>query len=242
MTAETSSAMAQPDPARSPAAVAHPARQHQRSEHTSRVPRARARTGTGPVRDDLAVVHLVTRASDGDKQAWDALIERYAPLIWSICRQYRLGDADADDAAQRVWLQLVNHLDGLRDPTALPGWLSTTAHRECSRVRRTAARPDTTGYVVDADTLPDERTTAADQELLKAERHAALREAFAALPLSGQRLLAMLTADPPVPYAEISAMLGIPVGSIGPTRRRYLGKLRRHPAIAALIDPDSDIA
>jgi DNA-directed RNA polymerase specialized sigma24 family protein len=109
-------------------------------------------------------------------------------------------------------------------------------------VRRAAARPDMAGYVLDAETLPDERATAADQELLKAERHAALREAFAALPQSGQRLLAMLTADPPVPYAEISARLGIPVGSIGPSRLRYLGKLRRHPAIAALIDPDSDTA
>ena len=242
MTAETSGAAAQPDSARSPAAAAHLARQHQRSEHTSRAPRARARTGAEPVRDDVAVAHLVTRASNGDKQAWDAMIERYAPLIWSICRRYRLGDADADDTAQRVWLHLVNHLDDLRDPAALPGWLSTTARRECGRVRRAAARPDAAGYAPDADTLPDERAMTADQELLKAERHAALREAFAALPQSGQRLLAMLTADPPVPYAEISARLGIPVGSIGPRRRRYLGKLRRHPAIAALIDPGSDTA
>ena len=103
-----------------------------------------------------------------------------------------------------------------------------------------AARPDTAGYVLDAQILPDEQAATADQELLKAERHAALREAFASLPLSGQRLLAMLTADPPVPYAEISARLGIPVGSIGSTRRRYLRKLSRHPAIAALIDPGSD--
>jgi RNA polymerase sigma factor (sigma-70 family) len=232
--------MAQPDPARPPAAAAHPGRQHQRSEHTSRAPRARARTGAEPARDDLTVVHLAARASNGDRQAWDALVERYAPLIWSICRRYRLGDADAGDAAQRVWLHLLNHLNDLRDPAALPGWLSTTARRECSWVLRAAARPDTAAYVLDADTLPDERTATVDQELLKAERHAALREAFAALPLSGQRLLAMLTTDPPVPYAEISARLGIPVGSIGPTRRRYLGKLRRHPAIAALIDPGSD--
>jgi RNA polymerase sigma factor (sigma-70 family) len=242
MTAETSGVRAQPYPARSPAAVAHPARQQQRSEHASRVPRACARTGAEPARDDPAVVHLVTRASNGDRQAWDALVERYAPLIWSICRRYRLGDADADDAAQRVWLHLVNHLDGLRDPAALPGLLSTTARRECGRVRRAAARPDTARYALDAETLPDERAMMADQELLEAERHAALREALAALPQSGQRLLAMLTADPPVPYAEISARLGIPVGSIGPTRRRYLGKLRRHPAIAALINPDSDPA
>ena len=232
MTAETRAAV-QPCPA-------HPARQYQPSAHTSRVPRAPARTGAEPARDEGAVVHLVTQARNGDRQAWDALVERYAPLIWSTCRRYRLKDTDAHDAAQSVWLHLLNHLDDLRDPAALPGWLSTTARRECSRVRRAAARPDTAGYVLDAATLPDEQAATADQELLKAERHAALREAFAALPLSGQRLLTMLTTDPPVPYAEISARLGIPVGSIGPTRRRYLGKLRRHPAIAALIDPGSD--
>jgi DNA-directed RNA polymerase specialized sigma24 family protein len=75
-----------------------------------------------------------------------------------------------------------------------------------------------------------------DQELLVAERHAALREAFAHLPADGQRLMTLLTADPPVPYAEISSRLGIPVGSIGPNRARCLDKIRRHPAVAALID------
>ncbi|HEX7269406.1 MAG TPA: hypothetical protein VF256_18565, partial [Streptosporangiaceae bacterium] len=72
-----------------------------------------------------------------------------------------------------------------------------------------------------------------------AERHAALREAFTCLPPSGQQLIAMLIQDPPVPYAQISAELGIPVGSIGPTRRRCLDKLRSHPAIAALIDAET---
>jgi len=59
--------------------------------------------------DDPAVSDLVTRARDGDQQAWDALVERHAPLIWSICRRYRLGGADAEDAAQAVWLRLVDH-------------------------------------------------------------------------------------------------------------------------------------
>ena len=96
MTAETASAMAQPDPARSPAAAAasRPPAPAQRTHR--RVPRARARTGAEPVRDDPAVVHLATRASNGDSQAWDALVERYAPLIWSICRRYRLGDTGRD--------------------------------------------------------------------------------------------------------------------------------------------------
>jgi DNA-directed RNA polymerase specialized sigma24 family protein len=85
------------------------------------------------------------------------------------------------------------------------------------------------------ENMSAEQTPTAEDELLIAERNAALREAFARLPLDCQRLLALLIADPPVPYTEISARLGIAVGSIGPNRRRYLDKLRRDPAIARLI-------
>ncbi len=194
------------------------------------------------VRDDLVVTDLVTRARGGDKPAWDALVERYAPLIWSICRRHRLGAADADDVAQSVWLHLVDQLDKIRDPAALPGWLATTARRECLRVLRAARGPLAAGYVLDAEILPDERAGTAEQELLAAERHAALREAFLTLPPCGQQLIALLIQDPPVPYTEISARLGIPVGSIGPNRSRCLDKLRRYPAIAALINADAETA
>ena len=190
------------------------------------------------MRDDPVVTDLVTRARNGDKQAWDALVERYAPLIWSICRRHRLGDADAEDVGQSVWLQLVDQLDRVRDPAALPGWLATMTRRECLRVLRAVRGPLAAGYVLDAETIPDEQAGTAEQELLAAERHAALREAFRDLPPGGQQLIALLIEDPPVPYAEISARLGIPVGSIGPTRGRCLDKLRRHPAIAALINAD----
>ena len=188
------------------------------------------------VRAGPPVNDLVTRAGKGDKQAWDALVERYAPLIWSICRRHRLGQADADDVGQSVWLRLLDQLDRVREPAALPGWLSTTTRRECLRVLSAAQGPHATIYALDVESLPDQQAGTADQELLAAERHAALRAAFTQLPPNGQQLLALLTADPPTPYADISAQLGIPVGSIGPTRSRYLDKIRRHPAIAALIN------
>jgi RNA polymerase sigma factor (sigma-70 family) len=191
---------------------------------------------------DQPVTDLVTRARNGDKRAWDALVERYAPLIWSICRRYRLDGADADDVGQSVWLRLVDHLGNLRDPAALPGWLATTTRRECDRVLRAARGPLTAGHLPDWETLPCEQATTADQELLTAERHAALRQALLELPPDCQQLIALLTADPPVPYAQISARLGIPVGSIGPTRRRCLDKLRRHPAITALINAEAEAA
>ncbi len=240
MTAEACSTTAQPDPARSPAAVAHSPMQHRHSGHASRSAVHLCETGANPVRD--APTELVARARSGDKRAWDALVDRYSPLIWSICRRHRLGGAVAEDVGQNVWLRLVDQLDRIRDPAALPGWLATTTRRECLRVLHETRAPLAAGYVPDASSLPDERAGTAEQHLLVAERHAALREAFMDLPPSGQRLIALLIEDPPVSYAEISTRLGIPVGSIGPTRARYLDKLRRHPAVAALIDADGSAA
>jgi RNA polymerase sigma factor (sigma-70 family) len=185
---------------------------------------------------DPMVIDLVARARSGDGRAWDALVDRYAPLVWSVCRKYQLGRADADDVAQSVWLHLVDHLDQIRDAAALPGWLATTTRRECWRVMRTSRAPHTIFFEPNADHRRDEHAGAPEQQLLATERHAAVRDAFTHLPPAGQRLFALLMADPPLPYAEISAKLGMPVGSIGPTRSRYLDKIRRYPAIAALID------
>jgi RNA polymerase sigma factor (sigma-70 family) len=182
--------------------------------------------------NDQPVTDLVTRARNGDSKAWDELVERYAPLIWSICRRHRLADADARDV----------QLGTLRDPAALPGWLATTTRRECGRVLCAARGPLAAGYPLDAETIPDEQAATAEQEVLAAERHAALHEALLDLPMDCQRLIVLLIADPPVPYAEISARLGIPVGSIGPTRRRYLDKLRQHQAVAALITAETQTA
>ena len=189
------------------------------------------------MRDDPTVKRLVTRARKGDRQAWDVIVDRYAPLIWSICRRYQISGPAAEDVVQHVWLHLVESLNDLRDPAALPGWISTTTRRECCRIRRVQ------GLVADdtqvLENLPDGHAKTVEHELLTAERHATLREAFARLPLPFQRLLALLVADPPVPYAEISARLGIPVGSIGPNRSRSLDRLRRDPAIVRLINAEA---
>jgi RNA polymerase sigma factor (sigma-70 family) len=192
--------------------------------------------------DEPSVTDLVARAKSGDQQAWDALVERYAPLVWSICRRYRLDGIDADDVGQNVWLRLVDQLDRIREPAALPGWLVTTTQRECLRALRAARGPHAAWQMLEDESIPDEQTGMAEHELLTAERHAALREAFSCLPPCSQRLLALLIEDPAVPYAQISVTLGIPVGSIGPMRSRCLDKLRRHPAIAALINAESDRA
>ena len=196
--------------------------------------------GAEPLRDH-PVTALVMRARNGDQLAWDALVERYAPLIWSLCRRYRLDGADAADVGQNVWLQLVNHLGKIRDPAALPGWLATTTRRECQRVLNKAQAPHAALHAPDADTIPDDQANMVEH-VLAAERHAALREALTRLPLRDQQLIALLIKDPPMPYAQISARLGTPVGSIGPNRRRCLDKLRHHPAIAKLISAETQTA
>ncbi len=185
--------------------------------------------------EDL-ITDLVVQARTGDQRAWDALVERFAPLIWSIARRHDLSRVEAEDVGQVVWLRLVDQLGKIRDPAALPGWLATTAQRECIRVARTASRLSVGTQLPDLEDILDERAEPVDHDLLGAERDAALRAAAARLPLACQQLLTLLMADPPVSYAEISDRLGIAVGCIGPTRRRCLDRLRRDPAIAALID------
>ena len=187
--------------------------------------------------DRPPVTALVTRAANGDQRAWDALVERYAPLIWSICRRYQLAGADANDVGQTVWFQLLDHLGELREPAMVASWLATTTRRECARARREAREPQAAGQVLDAESISDAQTPTPEQELLAAERDAVLREAFARLPYCCQQLIALLTGDQPLSDAQISAQLGMPAGSIGSRRGRCLGKLRRDPAIAALLNP-----
>ena len=88
------------------------------------------------MRDDPSVIALVARVRDGDQEAWDEIVERYSPLVWSICVRYRLSRQDIDDVGQSVWLLLVEQIGSLREPAALPGWLATTTRRECLRVLR----------------------------------------------------------------------------------------------------------
>lgn len=187
------------------------------------------------MRDDPSVVALVTRARAGDKAAWDEIVERYAPLVWSICVAFRLSRADADDVGQTVWLSLVEQLPRLREPAALPGWLATATRRECLRCAHGAERRQRLGLRLDQEALADEHAPAPDRNLLDAERNAALMAGLRQLGGRCRELLAMLMREPPVSYAEIGAKLSMPVGAIGPTRARCLAKLRRTPSVAALI-------
>lgn len=176
---------------------------------------------------------LVSSAREGDQDAWDAIVERYLPLVCALVRRHRLSEADGDDVCQTVWLRLVEHLDTLREPEALPGWISTTTRNECLRLL--AARKRMTPVdPMDSGSLGGVTEDMSAVEVVALEERQALREGLAELPAGRRELLVMLLADPPIPYAEISERLGIPVGSIGPTRARALDQLRNTRALRAL--------
>jgi RNA polymerase sigma factor (sigma-70 family) len=170
------------------------------------------------------VARLVGRAAEGDLHAWERLVDQYARLIWSITAEYKLVESDAADVFQTTWLRLLEHIDRLDYPDRVSSWLAVTARHECLR-SLAAHKRVTLGH--DHDEL-DVAANApeVDERLLADERAQVVREAMSRLPRRWQRLLEMLMADPPASYAEISDQLGLPVGSIGPTRGRCLARLR----------------
>lgn len=168
---------------------------------------------------------LVRRAAEGDKWAWERLVDQFGRLIWSITRDFRLPESDASDVFQATWLRLLEHIDRLEYPARVGSWIATTARHEC--LRCVAGRKKVL-LVQDHSALSDALAHApeADEGLLAAERAVAVRDAMSLLPSRWQRMLELLMADPPASYAEISDQLGLPVGSIGPTRGRCMERLR----------------
>lgn len=165
---------------------------------------------------------LATAAKRSEPGAWDALVRRYARRVTSIARSRGLSEADAADVSQTVWLRLLEHLDRIRDPERIGSWLATTAHHEAIRLGRQRQR---TAPVDDLDFLMDDscdHPTGVEAE----ERATWVRAALTTLPHRQQVLLEALMADPQPSYIEVSANLGIPVGSIGPSRQRSLRALR----------------
>lgn len=193
--------------------------------------------GGAGVDDEVSpVTALVVAAADGDQQAWSELVSRYAPLLVSVIRRFRLTPSETEDVAQTVWLRLVGHLDRLQEPRAMPGWIITTARREALRYLSSGRRLQSN------DPLdPEFQAIAADlaepdEGLVRAERHEALLAGLAELPGRQRDLLLLLLEDPRPSYGEITERTGIPAGSIGPTRARALERLRRSPRIRAYVE------
>ena len=169
---------------------------------------------------------LVRRAAGGDQEAWDKLVRGHAGLVWTVARLHGLSSSDAADVSQFTWLRLVEHIRGLREPERLAAWLATTARRESRRVARRAALQVPTEDLDRSGTGGDDPP--ADSRVLLAERDARLWEAFGRLTPRCRELLGLLLmTDDDLSYAEVGGILGMPVGSIGPTRARCLACLQR---------------
>ncbi|WP_236008476.1 RNA polymerase sigma factor [Actinomadura physcomitrii] len=169
------------------------------------------------LQDDTSA--LVARARAGDGAAWERLVERYTGLLWSIARAHGLGDADAGDVVQTSWLRLVERIDALDDPSAAGCWLAATARNECRGLARRRTR--------DLALMPFGARAASgpDEVAVARERLGRVGAALEVLPRRCRTLLRMFAQA--ASYAELAAALGVPVGSVGPTRARCLAALRR---------------
>ncbi len=176
--------------------------------------------------DTWSTADLVQRAREGDRKAYEDLVERHQRQVWGAVRGFRLSEADAHDAVQMTWLRLVENLGRLNDPTRLGAWLTTTAKRECLRlIRRRNREIGTPEEFFNA--VVDERDPGPEQQVTDEAMTQLLWQLVAELPTQGQTLLKAVTcADRPA-YADISRATGMAVGSIGPTRGRYLVRLRK---------------
>ena len=179
------------------------------------------RLGVTTTESAVQVGTLLEAAADGDERAWSELVAQFHGLLWATARACGLSEADAADVTQTTWMRLAEHLGRITQPAALPGWLVSTTRREAICVSKRARRPPPAVLLGSLD-LDDH---SAVELLMRAERHKELRAAFRRLGERCRLLLAMLSADARYSYDEISSQVDIPVGSIGPTRRRCLTKL-----------------
>ncbi|HEX2403520.1 MAG TPA: sigma-70 family RNA polymerase sigma factor [Acidimicrobiia bacterium] len=165
---------------------------------------------------------LLALSASGDQAAWNELVERFSQMVWSIARGFRLDDATAKDVSQTVWLRLVENLHRIEDPERLPGWLATTCRREALRLKGMRERVVPTDFQYD---IPDE-SPSLESMLVEDEEAREVVAAFTTLSEDCQQLLRLLTTEPPLSYEEISALVGRPIGSLGPTRSRCLERLK----------------
>jgi RNA polymerase sigma factor (sigma-70 family) len=199
----------------------------------------------------MSDVELIGAARKGDEAAWEQIVARYQSLINAISRRYRLAPSDAHDVSQHVWMQLVDHIDKLRDPHALPGWIAVTTTHRCYEISRAHKRSVTVDpLAIGSFDLVDTAAKRAnsdgrfdiDDDLVRAEQRSAVQQGLAELTETQRQLLLLLVADPPVPYREIGRRMNLPTGSIGPTRARLLMKLRRTRALRQLVeDPQNAV-
>lgn len=188
-----------------------------------------------PAEAESSVADLVLAARAGDEAAWRSIVFRYLDLVWAVARAQGLDHCDAADVTQMTWLRLHEHLDRLRQPDRVAAWLATTAKRESLKLLRERRREGAQVQMAPqrhdraaagAGVAAEMEAFAGDALAGEADRDERLWRAFEELPVPCRTLLRALMAVPPPSYAELSVALGMPIGSIGPTRSRCLDRLR----------------
>ncbi len=165
---------------------------------------------------------MVVAAGNGDQSAWSALVARFRGRVLRVARAHGLDAHQADDVAQETWLRLYRNLEKVRDPFSLGAWIETTARRESLRALLGRRREEPSG-----DELGVERVALDDgDEALLEERRVALASGLEKLSGRQRALMESLLAEPAPSYADVSVRIGIPIGSIGPTRGRCVKRLR----------------
>ncbi len=175
---------------------------------------------------DHCLEELVKLARDGNQWAWGDLLRRFLPLVQLIARRHGLKGHDVEDVNQVVWLKLLQHIKSIRDTRSLPRWIATTSRNESVNVIR-RSRPlvlfdDWPSFFETAHTVSYDWI----EEVAAYERRRALADALDDLSSQHRELLNLLARDPPLSYVEIGRRMGMPVGSIGPTRRRVIARLQ----------------
>jgi len=177
----------------------------------------------------LSDTDLLMACQQGEEDAWGALVGRYERLVYTIPYRYGLTPSEVSDVFQSVWLALLRNLGSLRQPDRIAAWLVTTTRRECWERRRGGSYKREFSSELDSNIIKTKSDEPSPDELVSTyERHEALRQAMEHLEPRCRRLIHLLYFDPSIPsYAEVSEMLSMPIGSIGPMRARCLKKLRK---------------
>jgi RNA polymerase sigma factor (sigma-70 family) len=173
--------------------------------------------------DPLPTIELVAAACEGGSDAWAEIVVRYERLVLGVVGSFRLQEADAADAAASTWLRAMEGLPALRDPERLGGWLRTIARRECLGVLRQTVFEEPSDVASAAVPALDPGPEAV---VVACEVGRVITDAMARLPGRGQRLIFALFYLPRASYTTVAADADMPIGSIGPTRKRALGALR----------------
>jgi RNA polymerase sigma factor (sigma-70 family) len=186
------------------------------------------RQAPGASLDDIGP--LIEAARSGDQRSWELLVTRFTPRLRRVVRSYGLSDADVEDVVQATWTAALTYVDRIRVPEAFGGWLLVTARHASLRALERNRRE----IVVEGERLPDQVTDwTPEYSVLEAEQRKAFDAAIERLPDRQSMVVRALLRYSGTSYAELALKLGIPLGSLGPTRERALARLRRDDQLVA---------